>query len=196
VNAKVKSEQYAWEAHRSINKVTKEMETKIKSKAMDTKDKMKQSVEEATLSTKERIKDEVSKRMESFKLPSSLFGGGSKGNFASPSSGGGGAQTLTKSASTTSQQAGIYNTERIHTNKYHHQQNTVISIEIIKAIVITTQQRNNPLFSYILSSYQNSLKYNLQLIDPTTSHNTQNIQVVMVVGVSCSGCIWDQYDVD
>mmetsp|Transcript_21097 Transcript_21097/g.42208 ORF Transcript_21097/g.42208 Transcript_21097/m.42208 type:complete len:399 (-) Transcript_21097:78-1274(-) len=105
VNAKVKSEQYAWEAHRSINKVTKEMETKIKSKAMDTKDKMKQSVEEATLSTKERIKDEVSKRMESFKLPSTLFGGGSKGNFASPSSGGGGAQTLTKSASTTSQQA-------------------------------------------------------------------------------------------
>mmetsp|Transcript_2345 Transcript_2345/g.4255 ORF Transcript_2345/g.4255 Transcript_2345/m.4255 type:complete len:401 (-) Transcript_2345:116-1318(-) len=105
VNAKVKSEQYAWEAHRSINKVTKEMETKIKSKAMDTKDKMKQSVEEATLSTKERIKDEVSKRMEHFKLPSSLFGGGSKGNFASPSSGGGGAQTLTKSASTTSQQA-------------------------------------------------------------------------------------------
>ncbi|KAK1740101.1 hypothetical protein QTG54_009051 [Skeletonema marinoi] len=105
VNAKVKSEQYAWEAHRSINKVTKEMETKIKSKAMDTKDKMKQSVEEATLSTKERIKDEVSKRMEHFKLPSTLFGGGSKGNFASPSSGGGGAQTLTKSASTTSQQA-------------------------------------------------------------------------------------------
>jgi len=101
VNAKVKSEQYAWEAHRSINKVTKEMETKIKSKAMDTKDKMKQSVEEATLSTKERIKDEVSKRMEHFKLPSTLFGGGSKGNFASPSSGGGVAQ----SASTTSQQA-------------------------------------------------------------------------------------------
>mmetsp|Transcript_413 Transcript_413/g.621 ORF Transcript_413/g.621 Transcript_413/m.621 type:complete len:398 (+) Transcript_413:77-1270(+) len=101
VNAKVKSEQYAWEAHRSINKVTKEMETKIKSKAMDTKDKMKQSVEEATLSTKERMKDEVSKRMEHFKLPSTLFGGGSNGNSASASSGGGVAQ----SASTTSQQA-------------------------------------------------------------------------------------------
>jgi hypothetical protein len=105
VNAKVKSEQYAWEAHRSINKVTKEMETKIKSKAMDTKDKMKQSVQDATLSTKERIKDEVSKRMESFKLPSTLFGGGSNGNGASASNIGGGAQTLTKSASTSSQQA-------------------------------------------------------------------------------------------
>eukprot|EP00984_Skeletonema_dohrnii_P007597 scaffold2773_cov119-Skeletonema_dohrnii-CCMP3373.AAC.11 len=105
VNAKVKSEQYAWEAHRSINKATKEMETKIKSKAMDTKDKMKQSVEEATLSTKERIKDEVSKRMEHFKLPSTLFGGGSNGNSATASSSGGGAQAVTKSASTSSQQA-------------------------------------------------------------------------------------------
>jgi len=81
------------------------METKIKSKAMDTKDKMKQSVEEATLSTKERIKDEVSKRMEHFKLPSTLFGGGSNGNSATASSSGGGAQAVTKSASTSSQQA-------------------------------------------------------------------------------------------
>ena len=41
VNAKIKSEQYAWEAHRSINKVTKEVETKIKGKAKDATDKMK-----------------------------------------------------------------------------------------------------------------------------------------------------------
>eukprot|EP00573_Skeletonema_grethae_P003719 CAMPEP_0201695236 /NCGR_PEP_ID=MMETSP0578-20130828/7261_1 /ASSEMBLY_ACC=CAM_ASM_000663 /TAXON_ID=267565 /ORGANISM="Skeletonema grethea, Strain CCMP 1804" /LENGTH=408 /DNA_ID=CAMNT_0048181053 /DNA_START=170 /DNA_END=1396 /DNA_ORIENTATION=- len=108
VTAKAKSEQYAWEAHRSINKVTKEMEMKIKSKAMDTKDmmtnkamdtkdKMTQSLQDATLSTKERIKDQFSKKLDEFKIPKTFFGGGS--NRISSSNGVGGAQTIPKSVS-------------------------------------------------------------------------------------------------
>ena len=101
VNAKVKSEQYAWEAQRSINKVTKEMETKVKLKAIETKDKVKQSVTVATLSTKERIKGEFSKRMEHVKLPSSLLGGG-KNNSTGKSVV---TQTVTKSTPTASQES-------------------------------------------------------------------------------------------
>ena len=55
VNAKIKTEQYAWEAHRSLNKARTEMETKIKNKANQTKEQIQQSV-----------KEELSKRMPQF----------------------------------------------------------------------------------------------------------------------------------
>jgi vacuolar-type H+-ATPase subunit E/Vma4 len=46
VNAKIKTEQYAWEAHRSLNKARTEMETKIKNKANQTREQIQQSVKE------------------------------------------------------------------------------------------------------------------------------------------------------
>lgn len=103
------------------------METKLKSKAMDakdrmthkamdTKDKMTQSVQDATLSTKERIKDQFTKKMDEFKIPKAFFGGNSNSSSASASNGVGSAQTIPKSASTTSQKAIESTTLRDTTN--------------------------------------------------------------------------------
>ena len=56
----------------------KAMDTKdrMKDKAMDTTDKIKQSVQDATLTTKQRIKDQFSKKMDQFKIPNTFFSGG------------------------------------------------------------------------------------------------------------------------
>jgi hypothetical protein len=69
----LKSEQYAWEAH-----------LYIKNKADHTKEQIKQSIEEATLSTKDRMKEEMSKRIPQFKMPMTLFGGKTSGSLQAP----------------------------------------------------------------------------------------------------------------
>ena len=76
VNAKIKTEQYAWEAHRSLNKARTEMGTKIKNKANQTREQIQQSV-----------KEELSKRMPQF--------GGSKSSNS--------VQAQTKSSATAAQ---------------------------------------------------------------------------------------------
>ena len=78
VNAKIKTEQYAWEAHRSLNKARTEMETKIKNKANQTREQIQHSV-----------KEELSKRMPQF------IGGGSKNSNS--------VQAQTKSSATAAQ---------------------------------------------------------------------------------------------